>query len=123
MNIPEKDMAIVDFLSREPNTEPWPESELDEKFVATSIENFHKALYCLNNRLLDMAEPARNKLILENFSNNTGGDDNANTSSHGCYSNQIGSKRTRLDQNENGQDSRISNSKTNTSCNFSHSNQ
>ena len=92
MNIPGKDMGVVDCLSREPNGEPWSESELDEKFVVTSTENFHKALYCLNNRLLDMAEPVRNELILENSSSNTGGDDKANTSSHVCYSNQIVSK-------------------------------
>ena len=43
-------MGIVDYLSREPNGDPWPESELDEKFVATSIECFHKALDCLYTR-------------------------------------------------------------------------
>ena len=37
-------MGIVVYLSREPNGEPWPESELDERFVVTSIESFHKAL-------------------------------------------------------------------------------
>ena len=40
-------MGIVDFLSRDPKCEPWPESVLDEKFVVTSIESFHKALDCL----------------------------------------------------------------------------
>ena len=123
MHIPGKDMDLVDKLSREPNGEPSPESELDEKFVVTSIENFHRALYSLNNQLLDMAEPVRNEYILEHSGRNTGSDNKVNTSSHGCYSNQICSKRTRLERNENGRNSRISNSKTNTLCNFSHSNQ
>ena len=46
-------MGIVDYLSREPNGEPWPESELDEKIVVTSIESFHKVLDCLNSQLND----------------------------------------------------------------------
>ena len=46
-------MGIVDYLSREPNGDPWPESELDERFVVASIEDFHKALDCLNSRLID----------------------------------------------------------------------
>ena len=103
--------------------EPWPETELDEKVVETSIDIFHKALFCLKNRLLDMAEPVRNEYILEHSSSNTGGDDKANTSSYCCYSNQIGSKRTTIDRNENGQNSRVSNSETSTFCNFSHLNQ
>ena len=37
---------MVDYLS-------WPESELDEKFVVTSFEDFHKALDSLNSRLKD----------------------------------------------------------------------
>ena len=41
IHIPGKDMGIVDYLSREPNGEPWPESEIDERFVVASIENFH----------------------------------------------------------------------------------
>ena len=31
VHIPGKDMGIVDYLSREPNGEPWPESYLDAK--------------------------------------------------------------------------------------------
>ena len=116
-------MGIFEYLSREPNGEPWPESELDEKFVVTSIENFRRALYCLNNRVNDMVEPIRNKHIIEHFVRNTDSNNKINTSSHVCYSNQIGSKRTRLDRNVNVQNSRTSNSKTNTLCNFSHSNQ
>ena len=98
---PGKDMGIVDYLSREPNGEPSPESEPDKKFVVTSNENFHRALYSLNIQLLDMAEPVRSEYILEHSGRNTGGDDKVNTSSHGCYSNQICSKQMRLDQNEN----------------------
>ena len=37
---------MVDYLS-------WPESELDEKLVVTSFEDFHKALDSLNSRLKD----------------------------------------------------------------------
>ena len=36
LHIPEKDMEIVDYLSREPNGDLWPESELLEKIVGTS---------------------------------------------------------------------------------------
>ena len=50
IHIPGRDMGIVDYLSREPNGEQWPESELDERFVVTSIEIFHKALDCLSSR-------------------------------------------------------------------------
>ena len=46
-------MGILDYLSREPNGEPWPESELDEKFVVASIDQFHAALDYLNSRLVD----------------------------------------------------------------------
>ena len=49
-HIPGRDMGIVDYLSREPNGEPRPELELDERFVVTSIESFHKALDCLSSR-------------------------------------------------------------------------
>ena len=53
VHIPGTDMGIVDYLSREPNGEPWPESELDEKIVVTTIESFHKVLDCLNSQLND----------------------------------------------------------------------
>ena len=53
VHIPGKDMGIVDYLSREPNGEPWPESELDENFVVASIDQFHAALDYLNSRLVD----------------------------------------------------------------------
>ena len=32
-------MGLVDYLSREPNSEPRPESELDEKLVVTFIQS------------------------------------------------------------------------------------
>ena len=64
IHIPGKDMGIVDYLSREPNGEPWPESEIDERFVVTSIEDFHKALDCLNSRLID-TDRKINENILE----------------------------------------------------------
>ena len=44
-------MGIVDYLSRKPNGEPWPETASDKNFVAISIGNFYKALYCLSSRL------------------------------------------------------------------------
>ena len=40
LHLPGKDMGIVDYLSRNPKGEPWPESVLDEKFVVTSIESY-----------------------------------------------------------------------------------
>ena len=58
-------MGIVDYLSREPNGEPWPETYLDEKFVVASIECFHKALDCLNSRLNDTPHAIQNDNILE----------------------------------------------------------
>ena len=58
-------MGIVDYLSRAPNGEPWPESELDEKFVVTSIESFHKALDCLHSRLSDHDGLDRNENVLD----------------------------------------------------------
>ena len=49
-------MGIVDYMSREPNGEPWPESYLDKKFVVASIECFNKALDCLSSQLKDTAK-------------------------------------------------------------------
>ena len=98
-------------------------SELDEKYVVTSIENFHKAFYCWNSRLSKTAEPSDSVNVLKHSEENTGNNAKANTSSHGCYSNQIGSKQAGLARNENGQNSRFANSKTNTLHNFSHQTQ
>ena len=33
VHLPWRDMRIVDYLSRDPYNDPWPESGLDEKFV------------------------------------------------------------------------------------------
>ena len=93
VHIPGKDMDIVDYLSREPNADPWPVSELDEKFVVTSIENFYEALYCWNSRLSDTAESSDSVKILEISEENIGSNAKVNTSSHSCYSNQIGSNK------------------------------
>ena len=105
VHLPGKDMGIVDYLSRNPKGEPWPESVLDEKFVVTSIESFHKALDCLNSRLNDQDRLDRNENILEysRFDQNVS---NKNTSSTRCYSNKNGPKRTKHDRNERNEDSR-----------------
>ena len=84
-------MGIIDYLSREPNGKPWPESKLDRKFVVTSNGNFHKALYCLNSRLNYTKEHNQSENILEYFCRNTGCNDTASTSSYGSNGNQIGS--------------------------------
>ena len=98
-------MGTVDYLSRNPKSEPWPESVLDEKFVVTSIESFHKALDCLNSRLRDHDMLDRNKNILE-YSRIDQNASNRNTSSTRCYGKQNGSKRTKHDRNERNEDSR-----------------
>ena len=92
-------MGIVNFLSRDPNGEPWPESELDEKIVVTSIESFHKALDCLHSRLSDHDGLDRNEKVLD-FSVNDQRVSKQNTSSNSCYGNQNGQKRTEHDLNE-----------------------
>ena len=104
VHLPGKDMGIVDYLSRNPKGEPWPESVLDEKFAVTSIESFHKALDCLNSRLNDQDSIDRNENVLEysRFDQNVS---NKNTSSTRCYSNQNGPKRTKHDRNERNEDS------------------
>ena len=97
-------MGIVDYLSREPNGEPWPESELDERFVVTSIESFHKALDCLSSRF---SETNQNSAIniLEHSRITRETNDCKNSSSRGCHDNQFVQNRTKLDRNENGQNS------------------
>ena len=101
VHIPRKDMGMFDYLSREPNGEPFPEYELDEKFVETSIEKLYKALYCWNSRLNSTNEHNQKEDILERFVANTGCKNIMNRSSYGCHSKQIGSKRTGLDRNKN----------------------
>ena len=105
IHLPGKDMGIVDYLSRNPKGEPWPESVLDEKFEVTSIESFHKALDCLNSRLSDHDRLDRNKNVLE-YSRIDHNVSNQNTSSTRCYGNQNGPKRTKHDRNERNEDSR-----------------
>ena len=115
-------MGIVDYLSKDPIGEPWPESKLDEKFVVASIEQFHKALDCLNNRLTNTTNTIRNKNenILEHSELRNTLDEAQDTSSHGCYSICSVQKRTRLDRNENCQNLRFSNCERNTLSKISH---
>ena len=105
IHIPGKDMGIVDYLSRDPKDEPWPESVLDEKIVVTLIESFQKALDCLHSRLSDHDRLDRNKNVLEHsrIDQNVS---NQNMSSNSCYGNQNGLKWTRHDRNERKRNSR-----------------
>ena len=105
VHIPGRDMGLVDYSSRDPNGEPWPESALDEKFVVTSIESFHKALDCLHNGLSDHDGLDRNENVLE-YSVNDQSVSKQNTSSSSCYGNQNGQKRTGHDRNESETSSR-----------------
>ena len=98
-------MGIVDYLSRDPNGEPWPESELDEKFVVSSIESYHKALDCLHSRLSDHKGLDWNENVLE-YSVNDQSVSKQNTSSNSCYGNQNGQNRTGHDRNESKTSSR-----------------
>ena len=99
-------MGIVDYLSREPNGDPWPESELDERFVVTSIENFHKALECLSSRFIDTDQNI-DVNILELSGIKSEINHCKDNSSHGCYSDRFVQNWTKLDRNENGQSSRF----------------
>ena len=99
-------MGIVDYLSREPNGEPWPESELDERFVVTSIESFHKALNCLNSRFSE-TNPNSAINILEHSRTQRVTSYCKDSSSRGCYDNQFVQNWTKLDRNENGQSLRF----------------
>ena len=103
-HIPGRDMSIVDYLSREPNGEPWPESELDERFVVTSIESFHKALDCLSSRFSEINQNSAIN-ILEHSRITRETNYCKNSSSRGCYDNQFVQNWTKLDRNENGQNS------------------
>ena len=89
-------MGIVDYLSRDPYNDPWPESELDEKFVLATINSFHETLDCMNSRLKETGSLDRNENVLECSRRNA----KKQSSSNGCYSNQNGQKRTKLDRNE-----------------------
>ena len=89
-------MGIVDYLSRDPFNDPWPESELDEKFVVATKNSFLEAFDCRNSRLKETGSLNRNKNVLEYSRRNA----KKQSSSNGCYSNQNGQKRTKLDRNE-----------------------
>ena len=80
-------MGIVDYLSREPTGEPWPETKLDEKFVITSIEYFHSALDCLYSRLNATDATIQNEKALEH-SQKQKREDKLAKSKHGCHSNK-----------------------------------
>ena len=49
-------MGIVD---------PWPEPDLDEKFVLATINSFHKAFDCMNSRLEITCSLNRKENILD----------------------------------------------------------
>ena len=86
-------MGIVDYLSRNPKSEPRLESVLDEKFVVTSIESFHKALDCLNSRLSDHDRLDWNENVLE-YSRIDQNVSNQNTSSMATKTLQNGQSTT-----------------------------
>ena len=104
VHIPGKDMGIVDYLSREPSGEPCPETKLDEKFVVTSIECFHRALDCLYSRLNATDLVNQNENLLEH-SQKQKRENKLLNSRHGCHSNKTVKNRTKLDRNENEFDS------------------
>ena len=104
----------MDYLSRNPIWETWPESELDENFVVASIDQFHSALDCLMSRLIDTKSFNSNVNILDHSDLRSTLNETPNTSSPGCYSNSFVQKRKKLDQNENGQNSRLCNCDQNT---------
>ena len=113
-------MGIVDYMSREPNGEPWPESDVDEKFVVASIECFHKALDCLSSRLNDTAKEIQNDNNLEHFGLRDTLNELIDKSSHSCYSNCFVQKRTWFDRNENGSNSILSKFEQNNLRKISH---
>ena len=94
------------ITSREPNGQPWPESEIDERFVVTSIEDFHKALDCLSSRLSD-TDQRIDVNILEYPGTRSEISHCKDNSSHGWYGDQFVQNWTKLDRNENGQSSRF----------------
>ena len=103
VHIPGRDMGIVDYLLRDPYNDPWPESELANKFVVATINSFHEALDCMNSRLKVTGSLDRNKNVLECSRRNA----KKQSSSSGCYSNHNGQKRTKLDRHERKQFPRL----------------
>ena len=103
VNIPGRDMGTVHYLSRDSFNDPWPESELDEKFVVATITSFHEALDCMNSRLEGIGSLDRNENVLECSRRNVAKQSPIN----GCHDNQNGQKRTKLDRNGRKQFSRL----------------
>ena len=97
-------MGIVDYLSRDPYNDPWPESELDKTIVVATIDSFHKALDCMNSRLENNGWLNPNENLLECSRRNVA----KQSSLSGCYGNQNCQKRAKLDRNEINQLSRLS---------------
>ena len=56
-------MGIVEYLLRDSYNDPWPQSELDKKFVVATINSFHEALYCMSSGLesTGSAQPERKR--------------------------------------------------------------
>ena len=96
-------MGIVEYLSRDPYNDPWPESELDEKIVVARFNSFHEALECMNSRLENIGRHKRNENFLVCSRRNVA----KNSSLSGCYGNQNGQKPTKLDRHEKNQFSRL----------------
>ena len=96
IHIPGKYMGIVDYLSRDPYNDPWPESELDKKFVVATIDSFHKLLDRMNSMLENNGWLNWNENLLENSRRNVA----KQSSLSGCNGNQNGQKRATLDRNE-----------------------
>ena len=78
-------MGIVDYLSRDPFNDPWPESELDEKFVVATINSFHEALDCMNSRLKETGSLDRNENVLECSRRNA----KKQSSTNGCFATKM----------------------------------
>ena len=95
IHIPGRDMGIVDYLSREPNGEPWPESELDERFVVTLIRLFGSRFSETDQKIdVNILEFSAITSEISHCKDN---------SSHGCYGDRFVQNWTKLDRNENGQ--------------------
>ena len=97
-------MGTVDYLLRDPYNDPWPETQLEEKFVVAKIYSFHKASHCMNSRLKNNYLLNRNENIVEITRRNGVN----NSSPQDYYGNLNGQKRTKLDRNEINQFSRLS---------------
>ena len=76
-------MEIVDYTSRDPYNDPWPESEVDEKFVVATKNSFHEALYCMSSRLKSTGSLNRNENVLDHSRRNVA----KQSSLSGCYGN------------------------------------